>query len=577
MGDQRHDTEATGDTEPRGADRRPPGRIPTGTALVVLIVLGLALQAFWLEPRQLLLRDQVDLQLLAGAEDGGAASSPLLHLSDLHIRGETPVLRRLLEAARLEEPGWIVISGDLVGSRGSPGDRSRYLAAARSFFGELARVAPVLAVQGHSDYRGDELAALAGAGVRWLSNEGLRLGPDGPLLLGLNEQVGEHALPAPDGRLHLPYRPSFRPRRIGGAAGEVSEGGETHPHGEGAGAWAWGIDLPREPPGSDNLYAHFDPHFEPHLEPRFRSGTENRAPRPGAGKNLARTDGPLAWSGYEVRCELLLDRPGAGAGVVAHSRFVAGEDRMIRLRRVSEGEGSGTFELVVHGSGFTAGTTDTGVAPEAGRWYRLRLRTEVPSDRVVVRAKVWPADEDEPATWQAEAEDASTYRITEGTVGLWAWERGGVAYRHLEVVETAGSEDGSLLLVEGLDRPEDPPGWHSGARGSRLEMALARSPAAPPAVPRIVLSHTPGAVLEAAHRGMDAVLAGHTHGGQVRLPFVGALITRSTLGPYYDRGAFRFSSIHPRGWTTLYVSPGVGTSILPVRFFNPPRYAVVVP
>jgi predicted MPP superfamily phosphohydrolase len=106
-------------------------------------------------------------------------------------------------------------------------------------------------------------------------------------------------------------------------------------------------------------------------------------------------------------------------------------------------------------------------------------------------------------------------------------------------------------------------------------MALARSPAVPPGTPRIVLSHTPDVVLEASRRGLEAVLAGHTHGGQVRLPFVGALTTRCRLGTYYDYGRFPFAAANSRGLTTLYINAGVGTSVLPLRFWCPPRYAVI--
>ena len=53
---------------------------------------------------------------------------------------------------------------------------------------EEAGAAPVLSVQGHSDYMGETVAALAAGGVEWISNEGRLLGHDGSgvLLLGLN-------------------------------------------------------------------------------------------------------------------------------------------------------------------------------------------------------------------------------------------------------------------------------------------------------------------------------------------------------------------------------------------------------
>jgi predicted MPP superfamily phosphohydrolase len=135
--------------------------------------------------------------------------------------------------------------------------------------------------------------------------------------------------------------------------------------------------------------------------------------------------------------------------------------------------------------------------------------------------------------------------------------------------------DESLVLPPGARRPK---GFHVGARGTRIEMALARSPGVPPetpATPVIVLSHTPDVVREASRRGIAAVLAGHTHGGQVRLPFFGALTTRSTLGSHYDMGRFEFAAPNARGLTTLYINPGVGMSVIPVRFWCPPRWGLV--
>jgi len=106
-------------------------------------------------------------------------------------------------------------------------------------------------------------------------------------------------------------------------------------------------------------------------------------------------------------------------------------------------------------------------------------------------------------------------------------------------------------------------------------MALARSPYVPKGTPRIVLSHTPDVVMEASTLGIEAVIAGHTHGGQVRLPFVGALTTRNSLGPYYSLGRYEFAAPNRRGLTTLFINGGIGTSVLPIRFWCPPRWAVI--
>src|SRR5262249_55636321 len=62
--------------------------------------------------------------------------------------------------------------------------------------------------------------------------------------------------------------------------------------------------------------------------------------------------------------------------------------------------------------------------------------------------------------------------------------------------------------------------------------------AMPPADFRILLSHTPDRFYRAARSGIDLVLAGHNHGGQIRLPLVGAVFMPSLYSRRFDRGFF---------------------------------------
>jgi len=475
--------------------------------------LGLA-DACWFEPQVLLLRTDVRISL-------PAPRLRAVHLSDLHVTRDRPLLHRLLDGIRAAHPGVILVSGDLTRDSSDPRRLERHLAATAAFMASLRRIAPVIAVQGHSEYQGSVITRLDQAGVQWLSNEGRRIGHGGGyLLLGLSEQAGEDALGK---RRRNPLRPL---RRDG-----------TWHYGARQGSPVW------------NFYTHWDP-------------------APGG---LADEGGPLAWSGVDVLCDTWIDGADTGSGLTVHSRYVLGEDRMYRLRRARAENGQpGSFLLVAHGTTLT-GDVDTGVEPEPGRWYRMRVRTIVEPGVVRLFARVWPAGSPEPRAWQARAEDRSRFRIPAGTVGLWAWGEGTVLYRSLKVT----SATGELLLDAPLTGPREPPGWRKGSRGTRLALALARSPWVPPGTPRIVLSHTPDVVREASRRGIEVVLAGHTHGGQIRLPLFGALTTRSTLGPYYDFGRFEFAAPNARGTTALSLNPGVGTSILPVRFWCPPRWSVV--
>ena len=89
--------------------------------------------------------------------------------------------------------------------------------------------------------------------------------------------------------------------------------------------------------------------------------------------------------------------------------------------------------------------------------------------------------------------------------------------------------------------------------------------------PKILLSHSPDIIEEIKKEkiDIDLILAGHTHGGQVRIPFLGAPWTPSKYGQKYAQGLFEINS------TYLYVNRGIGTSLLPIRFNCPPEITLI--
>lgn len=87
--------------------------------------------------------------------------------------------------------------------------------------------------------------------------------------------------------------------------------------------------------------------------------------------------------------------------------------------------------------------------------------------------------------------------------------------------------------------------------------------------PTILLSHQPGVLdLDETHK-VSLILSGHTHGGQVDLPLLGAPARFATKDLKYARGLFQ------SGDTQLYVSSGTGVIGLPVRFGVRPEIAVL--
>ncbi|HAN96214.1 MAG TPA: hypothetical protein DCQ98_01685 [Planctomycetaceae bacterium] len=110
----------------------------------------------------------------------------------------------------------------------------------------------------------------------------------------------------------------------------------------------------------------------------------------------------------------------------------------------------------------------------------------------------------------------------------------------------------SRLVWSGNELP-----WYRGAE--RLERRPVRDDEY-----RILLSHAPDQVDFAIEHGFDLVLAGHTHGGQIRVPLIGPIVSPSHYGPKFASGEFRV------GPTRMHVSRGVaGTH--PIRLACSPE------
>jgi uncharacterized protein len=117
-------------------------------------------------------------------------------------------------------------------------------------------------------------------------------------------------------------------------------------------------------------------------------------------------------------------------------------------------------------------------------------------------------------------------------------------------------------------------------RGKRVEIAgvdprswLTKRPsgfAASDADLRILLCHFPAALDRAAPRRFDLILAGHLHAGQIVLPYgFGKLLLAHPSAPYAG-------GVYQRAGTTMHVSPGLGTTFVPLRFFARPEVTELV-
>jgi predicted MPP superfamily phosphohydrolase len=139
-------------------------------------------------------------------------------------------------------------------------------------------------------------------------------------------------------------------------------------------------------------------------------------------------------------------------------------------------------------------------------------------------------------------------------------ERGWLDLTHTRRLLTV---DGQTMAVAGVDDPHlrrdryaDIAGRPD--RGAALRLGITHSPE-----PRVLDAF--------AADGYDLVMAGHTHGGQLRIPGYGAIVTNCALDRSRARGASRWGT---HMW--LHVSAGLGTSpYAPVRFACPPEASLL--
>lgn len=90
----------------------------------------------------------------------------------------------------------------------------------------------------------------------------------------------------------------------------------------------------------------------------------------------------------------------------------------------------------------------------------------------------------------------------------------------------------------------------------------------PPGAPLLAIAHNPD-IFPRLPSHVPLLLAGHTHGGQVRFPIFGSVIHPSNYGQRYAAGHVFENGHH------LFVTTGIGTSILPVRFNVPPEIVLL--
>lgn len=275
------------------------------------------------------------------------------------------------------------------------------------------------------------------------------------------------------------------------------------------------------------------------------------------------------WTGYEFSGRFCYTDASGGLGILFGSRMPRGEDVFFRLRRYKDGP---IWELGSRGVTSAQGTISSGLRIAPKTWYHFRARWEQVNGHAHIQSRLWPEGEAEPVEWSVDclsewAPEALGAEPFAGTVGFWGVDAGDKYFDDLEV----RSLDGAVTLwredFESYAPGSDPPHWLDfGYNQGNLTKALRD---APEGAFTILLAHSPDTIHEASAAGINLMLSGHTHGGQVRLPLIGPLYSNTDLGKKYIEGLFRFED------TWLYVNRGLGTRAVPARFLAPPEITVL--
>jgi hypothetical protein len=146
-------------------------------------------------------------------------------------------------------------------------------------------------------------------------------------------------------------------------------------------------------------------------------------------------------------------------------------------------------------------------------------------------------------------------------------ERVGIRVLDSEAVEI--NPNGQNLIILGLAEVLKINEWYPYANESKNALKETKADSNV-----LALVHNPDAIGIVTgeflvSENLRLVLAGHTHGGQVRLPLIGSLVVPSNYGQKYALGHITENGVN------MFVTTGIGTSILPIRLGVPPEISIL--
>lgn len=145
----------------------------------------------------------------------------------------------------------------------------------------------------------------------------------------------------------------------------------------------------------------------------------------------------------------------------------------------------------------------------------------------------------------------------------------GIGYKVLENEISIIEKNGQKLRILGLKDHLKMHNWKTFSDEAKKVVELSENQG-----DLLVLEHSPDVMPAVSgkfqiSKDFKLFLAGHTHGGQVWFPVLGSLVVPSSYGQKYAFGHMKENDID------MFITTGIGTSVLPIRFLVPPEIAVL--
>lgn len=476
--------------------------------ILLLTLIWMIYYSVYIEPKRL----QVENRVILSAKFPAHYHIKIAQISDLHIGSLSPAMQtRIRDAIGEQGPDLIALTGDYFSTQkifdkvGTPAFTAELETLTR-FIGSLAAPHGVWVVRGNHDFSDDK--EVGDIFVKTLREQGISLLTNQAKLLYINGQ--------PIYLIGIEYS-NFTHQQT--AKFPVRKRDRE--------------SFIRSGPSTKNSYSHYYP-----LQDSI-------------------------WHDYEFSLRFRMTEPQASTmGLLFYSRYPDGYDQYYRWRWYPNEQ---RFRFAPHGSVVVESVPAPTFIMEKNAWYRAKVKVINQQERTIMLGKSWPDGETEPE-WQATAWDSSVTRFQYGTIGLYSNLPGMHEFNDL----CARSASGDTLLFE--DTQKIPNGgkpdrwvdynWNTQAF-SLFTGQVADS------VFSLLLTHHPDYIQYASAEKYDLQLSGHTHGGQIYLPLLGAPWVHTRKRPSLARGLFHFDG------TTLYVNRGLGTIFLAARFNSRPEITVI--